>query len=241
MANTYYDSQLTAAQIESALEAVSGVIVPANNGKVLYINNGKIDAKSVVPGGAVLESLSATQNGDYYPGIGVDGFDEVHVDVPSGSTLITKNITQNGTYNASSDNADGYSQVVVNVSGGGGGGDFIRSLFVSGSYSVNRDGDKDIITLNIANSDPTTVGIIFVATEETVSIKYISGSGGTPQSGTCAYNSYMPYTISQGSGRLSYNNYTAIDQEFSYQGTYIFCGVYNPTVGSTYQFEISRT
>ena len=35
-----------------------------------------------------------------------------------GSTLITKNITQNGTYNASSDNADGYSSVTVNVSGG---------------------------------------------------------------------------------------------------------------------------
>ena len=33
--------------------------------------------------------------------------------------LITKNITQNGTYNASADNADGYSQVKVEVSGGG--------------------------------------------------------------------------------------------------------------------------
>lgn len=41
--------------------------------------------------------------------------------IPSGGgTLITKNITQNGTYNASDDNADGYSQVTVNVSGGGG-------------------------------------------------------------------------------------------------------------------------
>ena len=38
-----------------------------------------------------------------------------------GATLITKNITANGTYNASSDNADGYSSVTVNVSGGGGG------------------------------------------------------------------------------------------------------------------------
>ena len=38
-----------------------------------------------------------------------------------GSTpvLITKSITQNGTYNASSDNADGYSAVTVAVSGGG--------------------------------------------------------------------------------------------------------------------------
>ena len=38
-----------------------------------------------------------------------------------GATLITKSITANGTYNASSDNADGYSSVTVNVSGGGGG------------------------------------------------------------------------------------------------------------------------
>lgn len=33
--------------------------------------------------------------------------------------LITKNITQNGTYNASADSADGYSQIKVEVSGGG--------------------------------------------------------------------------------------------------------------------------
>lgn len=33
----------------------------------------------------------------------------------SAATLITKNITSNGTYNASSDNADGYSSVTVNV------------------------------------------------------------------------------------------------------------------------------
>jgi len=33
------------------------------------------------------------------------------------ATLITKTITQNGTYNASSDNADGYSSVTVNVGG----------------------------------------------------------------------------------------------------------------------------
>jgi len=35
-------------------------------------------------------------------------------------TLIAKTITQNGTYDAEDDNADGYSEVVVNVSGGGG-------------------------------------------------------------------------------------------------------------------------
>jgi hypothetical protein len=34
-------------------------------------------------------------------------------------TLVSKSVTANGTYNASSDNADGYSSVTVNVSGGG--------------------------------------------------------------------------------------------------------------------------
>ena len=55
-------------------------------------------------------------------GIDVVGYAAVDVAVPTGSaTLITKSITANGTYNASSDNADGYSSVTVNVSGGGGG------------------------------------------------------------------------------------------------------------------------
>ena len=36
--------------------------------------------------------------------------------------LTTKTISENGTYNASADNADGYSQVTVNVASGGGGG-----------------------------------------------------------------------------------------------------------------------
>ena len=35
-----------------------------------------------------------------------------------GSILISKTITENGTYNASSDNADGYSEVEVDVAGG---------------------------------------------------------------------------------------------------------------------------
>lgn len=37
------------------------------------------------------------------------------------SELATKTITENGTYLASTDNVDGYSEVTVNVSGGGGG------------------------------------------------------------------------------------------------------------------------
>jgi hypothetical protein len=89
MANTYYDSQLTAAEIETALEAIDGVIVPANNGKVLAINNGKIEARSVQWGGgsAVVQPLSVTQNGTYNPPSGVDGYAPVTVNV-SGITYM---------------------------------------------------------------------------------------------------------------------------------------------------------
>lgn len=119
MPKTYYDSELTGAQIESALKAIHGVVTPSNNGKVLCIDNGAIAAKSASEWGhgAVLEPLNVTANGDYTPPSGTDGFDEVHVAVPS-ATLTTKNITSNGTYNASSDNADGYSSVTVAVPGG---------------------------------------------------------------------------------------------------------------------------
>ena len=51
-----------------------------------------------------------------------DGYLVLDDDPPAGPTLITKSITQNGTYSASSDSADGYSSVTVNVSGGSGGG-----------------------------------------------------------------------------------------------------------------------
>lgn len=85
MANTYYDSQLTAAEIEAVLEAIASVIIPANNGKVLAINNGKIEARSVQWGGdaPVIESLSVTTNGTYTAPSGVDGYSPVTVNVPS--------------------------------------------------------------------------------------------------------------------------------------------------------------
>lgn len=39
--------------------------------------------------------------------------------ISGGSTLVAKSITANGTYDPTDDNADGYSSVTVNVSGGG--------------------------------------------------------------------------------------------------------------------------
>lgn len=120
MPNINYVAQgLDGEQIEAALTAIDGVVSQENNGKVLAIENGKIVAKSASEwtDTPVLEPLSVTENGDYTPGAGVDGFNAVHVAVP-GATLTTKSITQNGTYNASQDDADGYSSVTVNVPGG---------------------------------------------------------------------------------------------------------------------------
>jgi hypothetical protein len=85
MANTYYDSQLTAEEIEEVLEAINGILNPANNGKVLAISNGKFEARSVQWGGgaSVIESLSVTTNGTYTAPSGVDGYSPVTVNVPS--------------------------------------------------------------------------------------------------------------------------------------------------------------
>ena len=47
MANTYYNTPLSDEQIEAALTAISGLIAPENNGKVLFAENGKIVAKTV--------------------------------------------------------------------------------------------------------------------------------------------------------------------------------------------------
>lgn len=44
-----------------------------------------------------------------------EGYEETSAPSDIGSTIVTKNITANGTYRASSDNADGYDPVIVNV------------------------------------------------------------------------------------------------------------------------------
>ena len=60
----------------------------------------------------VLETLSITENGTYTPPSGVDGYDEVNVNVPL-TTIESISITENGTYTAPSGKA--YSPIVVDV------------------------------------------------------------------------------------------------------------------------------
>ena len=53
--------------------------------------------------------------------------------------LVEKTITTNGSYDAASDNADGYSVVTVNVEGGGGGS--WQTVFEGSVETVDDDGD----------------------------------------------------------------------------------------------------
>lgn len=79
-------------------------------GKV-NINAGIIGVGSRPP---VLETLNVTENTTYTPGTGVDGYDEVNVNVEA--DLEDATFTENGTYE--SQDHDGFRSVEVNVSGG---------------------------------------------------------------------------------------------------------------------------
>lgn len=63
----------------------------------------------------VLETLSVTENGTYTPLAGVDGYNEINVnvvDIPP--VLNTLNVTENGTYTPPT-GVDGYNEVNVNI------------------------------------------------------------------------------------------------------------------------------
>ena len=188
MSNTYYDSQLTAAEIEAALEAIDGVISPSNNGKVLAIEDGGIVAKDVseytdLP---VLVSKNITANGDYDPASdNADGYDSVSVNVPNSysagdegkvvsngalvaQTARSSEITQNGTYDTTVND-----EVTVNVSGGGSPTIEPLSVTQNGTYTapsgvdgyspvtVNVSGGGGIVECEMPNYESVTADSTF--------------------------------------------------------------------------------
>lgn len=66
--------------------------------------------------------------------------------IPTGGSAVlgTKSITANGTYNASSDGYDGYSQVTVNVSGGGSGTDLRSGTYTPAVNTLGLNLDVGI-------------------------------------------------------------------------------------------------
>ena len=119
MPNDDYVSSLDGDQIENALEAIDGVADAANNGKVLYIENGQIKAASASRwGGGYPEptgTITLTENGLH----NVKDYAEANVQVQGGGSdieVIPLSVTENNTYIAPAGKA--YSPVTVNVSGG---------------------------------------------------------------------------------------------------------------------------
>lgn len=140
-------------------------------------------------------------------------------------SLIAKSITQNGTYNASSDNADGYSSVVVNVSGGSPSATQ-HNIYFEFSDSTNTTipvyYDDALLSAMITAYEPTTYG------QKTVTLAQLDGVTWYPRSaevwetlqeGTTNINSDNPYNLIWLSG---------------------LSDVY-PTVGEVYRVTISNT
>ena len=91
-------------------------------------------------------------------------------DITTIANLITKSISANGTYNASSDNADGYSSVTVNISGGNSGLDY-----ESGTYTPTDDAAR----LTISFSKTHTTNPILVAMSDTSSYSNLASDSNT--------------------------------------------------------------
>lgn len=97
-------------------------------------------------------------------------------DIPSGATLTTKNITANGTYNASDDNADGYSSVIVAV------GDI--------DMSVTADQYKLLVEPYVADHSVTISFLQTVANGCTIDW----GDGMSETSGSHTYDEFIVYS-----------------------------------------------
>lgn len=114
MGQTYYDSTLTDAQIQQVLDAINNILSPSNNGKVLAISGGTLEARSVQWGGGYPEptgSITLTSNGLH----NVKDYAEANVQVQGGGAVIQPlTVTQDGIYNPPS-GVDGYAPVTVNV------------------------------------------------------------------------------------------------------------------------------
>ena len=170
--------------------------------------------------------------------------------------LIAKSVTANGTYNASSDNADGYSSVTVNVSGGGGGG----LVYETGTYTPTEDIIRPTITFANTHTEPPFFAFIADATnvyDDTTSTVYqdfIVDWYRFTGNGVYASSSSLNYSINIGryrNGATSFTNATTVqtyssdvtvDGTNAYPRYYISETYFKPRAStSSYYFRVGHT
>ena len=119
-----------------------------------------------------IASAITTKGGTVASGAGFEDFSTAIGTIPSGgsATLITKNISANGTYNASSDSADGYSSVTVAVPNTYSAGD--EGKVVSNGALVAQSARPDTITTN---------GSYITTNYNSVTVNVPTGGGGSTE------------------------------------------------------------
>lgn len=85
--------------------------------------------------------------------------------LPDAPVLVDKTIIQNGTYNASDDSADGYSQVVVNVPSGGGAS--IEEWDLTDSFVGTKRG----VQLTVGNVVISSSGAVFDSVSDYLTVR----------------------------------------------------------------------
>lgn len=111
--------------------------------------------------------------------------------------LTTKSITANGTYNASSDGADGYSSVTVNVSGGGG-LPLLQTTSLgtlSASSTSVTDTGKTVSLASSTNWDDYDLLLVDISVDTTTNGRHTSTVSFVIITGTSAVTTKDSYTV----------------------------------------------
>lgn len=151
------------------------------------------------------------------------------------STLVTKSITANGTYNASDDGADGYSEVTVavpNTYSSSDNGKVVQngSLVSQTSRTVISNGTYDTTTNNstVVNV-PETYAMLFVTTETGVTIT-VSKDGTILPTQTCVSGEELVFNIPEsGTWTVSGSNSVSDTISINSRGSF-YIGIIAPHI-----------
>lgn len=154
-----------------------------------------------------------------------------------GSVLVTKTITENGTYDPADDNADGYSEVTVNVASGS---------LIDATYLPNSSSDKILVSQNASVYDESrgwgNIAILYPNNNSSGNIVLNDGAlrkplnnsmhfnlGGINKNTTvyCCLRVYSSASGNLGIIQFMYASSVSNDPNFHVRGTTLWSSVYS--------------